>query len=51
MPDGYNDLLRCLVPTVLVFTNTKRLALAGFRAGYCGLTREAYELDLCQFAS
>jgi hypothetical protein len=24
------------------FTNTERLALAGFLAGYAGLTREAY---------
>ncbi len=40
-----------LVPAVPVFTNTERLALAGFLAGYSGLTREAYELDLRQFAS
>jgi site-specific recombinase XerD len=33
-----------------VFTNTERLALAGFLAGYSGLTREAYELDLRQYA-
>jgi hypothetical protein len=30
-----------LVPTVPVFTNTERLALAGFLAGNSGLTREA----------
>jgi hypothetical protein len=35
-----------LVPDAPVFTNTERLALAGFLAGYSGLTREAYELDL-----
>jgi site-specific recombinase XerD len=40
-----------LVPIVPVFTNTERLALAGFLAGYGGLTREAYELDLRQFTS
>jgi hypothetical protein len=40
-----------LVPTTPVFTNTERLALAGFLAGYSGLTRQAYELDLRQFAS
>ena len=40
-----------LVPAAPVFTNTERLALAGFLAGYSGLTREAYELDLRQFAS
>src|SRR5205823_6389756 len=40
-----------LVPTAPVFTQAERLALAGFLAGYSGLTREAYELDLRQFAS
>jgi integrase/recombinase XerD len=40
-----------LVPLAPVFTNTERLALAGFLAGYSGLTRQAYELDLRQFAS
>ena len=33
-----------------VFTDPERLALAGFLAGYRGLTREAYALDLRQFA-
>jgi hypothetical protein len=28
------------------FTDAERLALAGFLAGYRGLTREAYALDL-----
>src|SRR5712664_1137315 len=40
-----------LVPVAPVFTNTERLALAGFLAGYSGLTRQAYELDLRQFAA
>ena len=31
------------------FTDAERLALAGFLAGYRGLTREAYILDLRQF--
>ena len=39
-----------LVPVAPVFTTTERLALAGFLAGYTGLTRQAYELDLRQFA-
>jgi integrase/recombinase XerD len=39
------------VPIPPVFTNTERLALAGFLAGYSGLTRQAYELDLRQYAS
>jgi integrase/recombinase XerD len=34
-----------------VFTGQERLALAGFLAGYTGLTRDAYALDLRQFAS
>ena len=34
-----------------MFCNTERLALAGFLAAYSGLTRQAYELDLRQFAS
>jgi integrase/recombinase XerD len=37
--------------TVPVFTGPERLALAGFLAGYAGLTREAYALDLRQFAA
>src|ERR1051326_5277673 len=32
-----------------VFTDAGRLALAGYLAGYRGLTREAYALDLRQF--
>ncbi len=40
-----------LVPVTPMFTNAERLALAGFLAGYSGLTRQAYELDLRQFAS
>jgi integrase/recombinase XerD len=46
----------CRPSTVLatiqpVFTDAERIALAGFLAGYRGLTREAYTLDLRQFAS
>jgi hypothetical protein len=40
-----------LAPVAPVFTNTERLALAGFLAGYSGLTRQAHELDLRQYAS
>jgi integrase/recombinase XerD len=39
------------IPVAPVFTNTERLALAGSLAGYSGLTREAYELDLRQYAN
>ena len=34
-----------------VFTHQERLALTGFLAGYTGLTREAYALDLRQFTA
>jgi site-specific recombinase XerD len=34
-----------------LFTDPERLALAGFLAGYRGLTREAYALDLRQFTT
>ena len=40
-----------LVPVQPVFSNAERLALAGFLAGYRGLTREAYTLDLRQFTT
>ena len=40
-----------LIPVASVFTNTERLALAGFLAGYSGHTRQAYELDLRQYVS
>ena len=33
------------------FTDPERLDLAGFLAGYRGLTREAYALDLRQFTT
>ena len=39
-----------LVSTQQVFTDAERLALAGYLAGYRGLTREAYTLDLRQWA-
>jgi hypothetical protein len=35
----------------LAFTDAERLTLAGFLAGYRGLTREAYALDLRQFTT
>ena len=38
-----------LVPVQPAFAESERLALAGFLAGYRGLTREAYTLDLRQF--
>jgi hypothetical protein len=50
VPDGHHDPSAALVPVAPVFPNTERLALAGFLAGYSSLTRQAYELDLRQFA-
>lgn len=40
-----------LIQATPVFANTERPALAGFLAGYSGLTCEAYELDLRQCVS
>jgi integrase/recombinase XerD len=40
-----------LVSIQLAFSDAERLALAGFLAGYRGLTREAYALDLRQFTT
>jgi integrase/recombinase XerD len=40
-----------LVSVAPVFTEPEQLALAGFLACYTGLTREAYMLDLRQFAA
>jgi integrase/recombinase XerD len=40
-----------LVPIQPAFSDAERLALAGFLAGYRGLTREAYALDLRQFTT
>ena len=40
-----------LVPIQPAFTDSERLAVAGYLAGYRGLTREAYALDLHQYAS
>lgn len=34
-----------------VFSDQEKLALTGFLAGYSGLTREAYALELRQFAA
>ena len=49
VPDGRREISTSLVPVQPVFTDSERLALAGYLAGYRGLTREAYTLDLRQF--
>jgi len=51
VPDVHHDPVRRTRPVTPVFINTERLALAGFLAGYSGLTRQAYELDLRQYAT
>lgn len=38
-----------LAPVRPLFTDAERLALVGYLAGYRGMTREAYALDLRQF--
>jgi site-specific recombinase XerD len=40
-----------IVPFDPVFADPRRLALGGFLAGYSGLTRDAYELDLRQYVA
>jgi integrase/recombinase XerD len=40
-----------LVLVCPLFSDQERLALAGFLAGYSGLTREAYALDLRQYVA
>ncbi|HEY2262702.1 MAG TPA: site-specific integrase, partial [Streptosporangiaceae bacterium] len=51
MPDEHNtpSTSTALAAVRPVFSDSERLALAGFLAGYRGLTREAYALDLSQF--
>jgi Phage integrase, N-terminal SAM-like domain len=45
-----SSLSTVLVPINQRFADSERLALAGFLAGHRGSTREAYALDLRQFA-
>ena len=51
MPDDTAAPSTALVTIQPAFTDPERLALAGFLAGYRGLTREAYALDLRQFTT
>ena len=51
MPDDTTTPSTALVTVQPVFSESERLALAGFLAGYRGLTREAYTLDLRQFTA
>jgi hypothetical protein len=51
VPDDHCFPLGALAAIQPVFSDAERLALAGFLAGYRGLTREAYALDLRQFAT
>jgi site-specific recombinase XerD len=51
VPDDHSRPTAALATIQPVFTDAERVALAGFLAGYRGLTREAYALDLRQFTS
>ncbi len=51
VPDDHCYPSTALVTIQPAFTDAERLALAGFLAGYRGLTRDAYALDLRQFTS
>jgi integrase/recombinase XerD len=51
VPHDHHDPSAALVPVTPLFTTAERLAIAGFLAGYSGLTRQAYELDLRQYAA
>ena len=51
VPHDRHNPSTALVTIQPVFTESERLALAGFLAGYRGLTREAYTLDLRQFTA
>jgi hypothetical protein len=48
VPDDHCRPLHRLATIQPAFTDAERLALAGFLAGYRGLTRSAYALDLRQ---
>jgi hypothetical protein len=51
VPDDHCRPIHCSRHVQPAFTDAERLALAGFLAGYRGLTREAYALDLRQFTT
>jgi hypothetical protein len=51
VPDDHCRPSTALATIQSVFTDAERLALAGFLAGYRGLTRDAYALDLRQFTT
>jgi site-specific recombinase XerD len=51
VPDDHCAPSTALATIQPAFSEAERLALSGFLAGYHGLTREAYTLDLRQFTS
>jgi integrase/recombinase XerD len=51
VPDDHYAPSTALATIQPAFTDPERLALAGYLAGYRGLTREAYTLDLRQFTT
>lgn len=50
-PSVADDHAGVIVRTEPMFSVGERTALAGFLAGYSGLTRDAYALDLRQYVS
>ena len=51
MPDDHCRPSTALATIQPAFSDPERLTLAGYLAGYRGLTREAYALDLRQFTT
>src|SRR6266581_882576 len=51
VPHEHHDLVRCPRPRRAGVHQHTAAGISGFLTGYSGLTREAYELDLRQYAS
>ena len=51
VPDDHSRLIRCSRHDLVRLHRSRTVVLAGFVAGHRGLTREAWALDLRQFAS
>jgi site-specific recombinase XerD len=51
VPDGHHDLTRCPGPGDAGVQQHRKAGFSGFLAGYSGLTRQGYELDLRQYAA
>ena len=51
VPDDHHNPIRCPRPSCAGVHQHRAAGPGGFLAGYSGLTREAYELDLRQYTS